>query len=145
MFIGGSAGSTGGGIKVVRIQLLFKNAYLELKRLIHPNAVIPVRYNSQAVPPQIITNILAFVIFYIMIFLLSVWVMSFWGLDLSTSLGAVAASLGNMARVSGMSARPIILPLFIAGGKYFLSFLMLMGRLELFTVIILFTPQFWRK
>ncbi len=145
MFIGGSAGSTGGGIKVVRIQLLFRNAYLELKRLIHPNAVIPVRYAGQAVPPQIITNILAFVIFYILIYLISVLIMSFWGLDLMTSMGAVAATLGNIGPGIGNVGPADNFAFIPAGGKYFLSFLMLLGRLELFTVIILLTPQFWRK
>lgn len=145
MFIGGSAGSTGGGIKVIRILLLFKNASLELKRLIHPNAVIPVRYSGHTVPPQIITNILAFIIFYIIIYLISVLIMSFWGLDFMTSMGAVAATLGNIGPGIynvGPAENFTFIP---DGGKYFLSFLMLLGRLELFTVIILLTPQFWRK
>lgn len=145
MFIGGSAGSTGGGIKVVRILLLFKNAYLELKRLIHPNAVIPVRYSGHAVPPQIINNILAFIIFYIIIYLISVLIMSFWGLDFMTSMGAVAATLGNIGPGIGDVGPADNFAFIPDGGKYFLSFLMLLGRLELFTVIIILTPQFWRK
>jgi trk system potassium uptake protein TrkH len=145
MFVGGSAGSTGGGIKVVRILLLFKNAYLELKRLIHPNAVIPVRYSGQAVPPPIINNILAFIIFYIIIYLISVLIMSFWGLDFMTSMGAVAATLGNIGPGIGNVGPAENFAFIPDGGKYFLSFLMLLGRLELFTVIILLTPQFWRK
>ncbi len=145
MFIGGSAGSTGGGIKVVRIQLLFKNALLELRRLIHPNAVIPVRYNNQAVPPQIITNILAFVMFYLIIYFTSVFIMSLMGLDLDTALGAVAASIGNIGPGIGKVGPADNFAFIHPAGKYFLSFLMLIGRLELFTVIILFSPQFWRK
>jgi len=145
MFIGGMSGSTGGGIKVIRIHLLFKNAYLELKRLIHPNAVIPVRYSGHAVAPQIVTNILAFVIFFIIIFLLSVLILSLWGLDFETSIGAVAASIGNIGPGIGGVGPAENFAFIPDGGKFFLTFLMLLGRLELFTVIILFTPQFWRR
>lgn len=145
MFIGGSAGSTGGGIKVVRVRMLFKNAYLELKRLLHPNAIIPVRYNNHAVPSKVITNILAFVILYIIIFIISVLIMSFIGLDFETSMGAVAASLGNIGPGIG-HVGPVenyaAIPEF---GKWFLAFLMLLGRLELFTVLIIMSPSFWKK
>ncbi len=145
MFFGGSAGSTGGGVKIMRVVLLFKNSALELKRLIHPNAVIPVRFNRQAVEPNIITNVLAFVSFYILTIVASMVVMSAMGYDLDTSAGAVAATLGNIGPGIG-EVGPIEnyshIPEF---GKWFLSFLMLIGRLELFTVLVLFSPDFWRK
>ncbi|MGM0650703.1 MAG: TrkH family potassium uptake protein [Bacteroidota bacterium] len=145
MFIGGMAGSTGGGIKVIRIQMLFRNTYLEFKRLLHPNAVIPVRFNHQAVPSKIINNILAFVILYIMIFMVSVVVMSLLGLDFETAIGSVAATIGNIGpgigNVGPVENYALIHPV----GKWFLGFLMLIGRLELFTVIILFNPDLWRK
>jgi len=145
MFFGGSAGSTGGGMKIVRIVLLIKNAYVELRKLIHPNAIIPVRLDHRAVSPEIISNVLAFIVFYIMIFVSSTIVMSSLGLDLETSMGAVAATLGNIGPgiggVGPMDNFSHIPDL----GKWFLSFLMLCGRLELFTVIILFTPAFWKK
>lgn len=145
MFFGGSAGSTGGGVKIVRVVLLFKNSALELKRLIHPNAVLPVRLNKCSVDPQIITNVLAFVSFYLLILISSMIVLSALGCDLPTSMGAAAASLGNIGPGIG-DVGPMSnysqLPVF---GKWFLSFLMLVGRLELFTVIVLFSPEFWRK
>ncbi len=145
MFFGGSAGSTGGGVKIMRVALLFKNSSLELKRLIHPNAVIPVRFNKQAIDPQIMNNVLAFVSFYLLTLVGSTIVMSALGYDLDTSIGAVAATLGNIGPgigevgpIDNYSDIPI-------AGKWFLSFLMLIGRLELFTVLILFSPAFWRK
>ncbi len=145
MFFGGSAGSTGGSIKIVRVVLLLKNSILELKRLIHPSAVIPVRLNSQAVSSQIVTNVLAFVSFYVLTVMISTGVISGMGYDLESSLGAVAATLGNIGPgigAVGPAENYADIPAF---GKWFLSFLMLIGRLELFTVLLLFTPSFWRK
>jgi len=145
MFFGGSAGSTGGSIKIVRITLLLKNSYQELKRIIHPNAVIPVRISGKSVPTQIISNILAFVVFYMIISIVSTMVMSSMGYDLQTSLGAVAATLGNIGPGIGLvgpAQNYAHIPDF---GKWFLSFLMLIGRLELFTVLILFSPTFWKN
>ncbi|MEA3504317.1 MAG: potassium transporter TrkG [Bacteroidota bacterium] len=145
MFIGGNAGSTGGGIKVIRQLLIIKNSFLELKRLVHPNAIIPVRLNDIAVPKNIIFNILAFVILYFFIFAISIIIMSVIGLDYQTSIGAVAASLGNIGPGLG-SVGPICNYSDIPDvGKWFLSFLMLLGRLELFTVLILFSPAFWKN
>lgn len=145
MFIGGSAGSTGGGIKVVRIVILLKNAYFELKRLIHPNAVIPVRFNSKAVSSSVVTNVLAFIVIYMLIVGLSMIVMSVMGYDLDTSIGAVATCIGNIGPglgEVGPAANFAHIPDF---GKWFLSFLMLMGRLEIFTVVLLFSPYFWKN
>jgi trk system potassium uptake protein len=145
MFLGGSAGSTGGGVKIMRIVLLLKNSMLELKRLIHPNAVIPVRYNRQLVDPQIITNVLAFISFYLMIIVLSMLIMSSLGYNFDTSLGAVASCLGNIGPGIGdvgPSFSYSHVPIF---GKWFLSILMLIGRLELFTVLVLFSGSFWKE
>ena len=145
MFFGGSAGSTGGGIKIIRVWLTMKNSYLELKRILHPNAVIPIRYNHRAVPDSITSNILNFVVLYMLIFIVGVVVMAMLGMDMTSSMGAVAACLGNIGPGIG-SVGPLDnfahLPAF---GKWFLGFLMLMGRLELFTVIVLLSPVFWRK
>lgn len=145
MFFGGSAGSTGGSIKIVRVVLVLKNGLLELKRLIHPNAIVPVRINKEAVKPEIITNVLAFVSVYMLIWVVGVIVVAFMGYNLETSLGAVAATLGNIGPGIG-DVGPLYnyahFPIF---GKWFLSFLMLVGRLELFTVLVLFTPSFWKK
>ncbi len=145
MFFGGSAGSTGGSVKIVRITLLLKNSYQELKRIIHPNAVIPVRINNKSVPPQIISNILAFVVFYMLIAIGGTIVISAMGYSLDTSLGSVAATLGNIGPGIGMVGPVENYAHFPVFGKWFLSFLMLIGRLELFTVIVLFSPSFWKK
>jgi len=145
MFFGGSAGSTGGGIKIVRIVLLLKNSALELKRLVHPNAVIPVRLNNKAVSQSIVTNVLAFVVFYILIFGVGTVIMSMMGFDMETSLGAVATSLGNIGPGLGDVGPSSTFADIPAFGKWFLSFLMLLGRLELFTVLMLFAPAFWKQ
>jgi trk system potassium uptake protein len=145
MFFGGSAGSTGGSIKIMRIVLLFKNSSLELKRLIHPNAILPVRFNGNAVHPEIITNVLAFVSFYIVTAVISILIISTFGYDLDTSLGAVASTLGNIGPGIGLVGPEDNFGHFPVLAKWFLSLLMIIGRLELFTVLLLFTPAFWRR
>lgn len=145
MFLGASAGSTAGGVKFVRHIIMIKNGFLEFKRTIHPNAIIPVRYNEKSVTRGIVFNIMAFFILYLIIFAIGASVFSFLGLDFVTSMGAAASSLGNVGPAFG-ELSPVnnydILPPF---GKWWASFLMLLGRLELFTVIIIFTPYFWRN
>jgi trk system potassium uptake protein len=144
-FFGGSAGSTGGSIKIMRIVLLLKNSYYELKRMIHPNAVIPVKFNQRTVDPKIITNVLAFFMFYFVIFAFSVILYSFIEPDLPSAMGAVATSLGNIGPGLG-NVGPVENFLHVeTAGKWFLSFLMLLGRLELFTVLVLLSPGYWRS
>ena len=145
MFVGGSAGSTGGGIKVVRHLLLLKNSKLEMKRLMHPQAILPVRMDGKPVSSFIIYNVLAFFLIYVMIFIMGSLVMSLMGLDFETSIGSVVSTLGNIGPgfgnvgpVNNFANIPWL-------GKWVLSFLMLLGRLELFTVLILFSPSFWKK
>ncbi len=146
MFCGGSGGSTSGGVKVVRIMLMVKNSYYEIIRLLHPNAVVSVRFNNKAVKPSIIRNIMAFLILYLIIFALSTVIMSFWiHDDFQTTLSAVATSIGNIGPGFGHLGPTQNFSALPAGAKWFLSFLMLVGRLELFTVLVLFTPAFWRK
>ncbi len=144
MFVGGSAGSTGGGVKVVRIVILLKNAYYELRRLIHPNAIIPVRFNSKAVSPMVITNVLAFIVIYMLIVGVSMVVMSTMGYELDTCLGAVATCIGNIGPGLGEVGPAANFAHFPDFAKWFLSFLMLVGRLEIFTVVLLFSPHFWK-
>jgi trk system potassium uptake protein TrkH len=96
LFTGGCAGSTGGGIKMVRHYILIKNSIIELKRLIHPRAVIPVRFNQGTVATDIITNVLAFFLFYIFVFVAGTLIMSLIGLDFLTAVGATATSIGNV-------------------------------------------------
>tara|TARA_B100001173_G_scaffold312525_1_gene334369 strand:- start:1736 stop:3232 length:1497 start_codon:yes stop_codon:yes gene_type:complete len=145
MFLGGSAGSTSGGIKVVRHLLMIKSGFLEFKRALHPNAIIQSRYNGKVVSKEIIGNILGFLILYMISFIIGSLVFGLMGLDFENAIGVAASSLGNVGPAIGdfgPASNYSELPAF---GKYWSSFLMLMGRLELFTVLILFTPFFWKK
>ena len=145
MFLGGSAGSTSGGIKVMRHMILIKNGFLEFKRALHPNAILPVRYNQKSVSGGIVFNILGFFISYMLLFIFGALVFSMFQIDFTSAIGLSASTLGNVGPalgdfgpVNNYSALP---PL----GKWWASFLMLLGRLELFTVLILLTPFFWRN
>ncbi len=145
MFIGGCAGSTSGGVKIVRHVVLMKNSILEFKRQIHPTAVLPVRLNKKAVDRDITFTVLAFIMIYISIFALGSIIVSMMGVEFETALGSVAAALGNVGpgiASVGPGSNYAHLPDQV---KWFLSGLMLLGRLELFTVLILFTPYFWRR
>ena len=145
MFAGGSAGSTAGGIKVMRHILIIKNGVLEFKRTLHPSAIIPVRYNNKTVSEHIVYNIIAFFVLYMLLFIIGALVLGFLGLDFESAIGGAASSLGNVGPALG-SLNPLSnfnsLPDL---GKWWCSFLMLAGRLELFTVLILLTPYFWKR
>ncbi len=145
MFIGASAGSTSGGVKIVRHLILLKNTFLEFKRQLHPSAVLPVRFNGIAVSQDVTFNVLAFIMIYILVFVVGTLIMSILGLDFITSLGAVATALGNVGPGIG-TVGPMDnfyhLPIL---GKWVLAFFMVLGRLELFTVLILFTPYYWKR
>lgn len=145
LFCGASAGSTAGGIKIVRIVLLIKNGFAEFKRRLHPRAIIPVMMNRSSVPQNIIDNLLAFLFLYLIVFVVSSLVVTSMGMDFESSIGAVATSLGNVGPGIG-SVGPVNNFAHVpAVGKVFLAFLMLLGRLELFTILILFTPYFWKR
>ncbi len=145
MFLGGSAGSTSGGVKVVRQLILIKNGFLEFKRALHPNAVLPVRYNNKLISGDIVFNILGFFIMYMLSFIIGAVVFSMFQIDFESAIGLSASSLGNIGPalgnfgpVNNYAALPLL-------AQWWASFLMLIGRLELFTVLILFTPFFWRN
>lgn len=144
MFFGASAGSTAGGVKIVRHIILIKNSLLELKRQLHPNAVIPVRFNGSAVSRDITFNILAFIMIYILIFAVGSIMMGMLGADFNTSIGSVATCLGNIGPGLGNVGPVDNFASISIAGKWLLSALMLLGRLELFTVLMLFTPFFWK-
>ena len=145
LFVGGSAGSTAGGVKVIRHIVLFKNSFLELKRQLHPSAIMPVRISGQAVEQSIVYNVLAFIMIYILVFLVGVTLLSTMNVDFNTAFGAVATSLGNVGPGIGDVGPLDNFSEMPTGGKWLLSALMLLGRLELFTVLMLLTPHFWRK
>ena len=144
-FVGGSAGSTGGGVKVIRILVLIKNSLLEFRRLLHPQAILPVRLNHKIVPNKIVFVVISFFLFYISTFAIGAVVMTFFGLDFQTAIGASASSLGNVGPALGSLGPTENYAQIPTAGKWFLSFLMLLGRLEIFTVLIVFSPSFWRK
>lgn len=144
-FVGGSAGSTSGGIKIVRHIVMLKNSFLEFKKSLHPHAIIPVRYDKKAVSQTIVFNILSFFIIYMLIFVIASVILTFLGLDFTSALGAAASSLGNIGPAIGSVSPVDNFAHLSVGAKWFCSFLMLIGRLELFTVLILLTPFFWRK
>ncbi len=145
MFLGGSAGSTSGGVKVVRHLILIKNGFLEFKRSLHPNAILPVRYNTKSISKDIVFNVLGFFILYMLSFIIGALVFSMFQMDFESAIGLSASSLGNVGPALGdfgpVNNYAALPPL----GKWWASFLMLIGRLELFTVLIIMTPFFWRN
>lgn len=145
MFIGGCAGSTGGAIKNIRILLLIKQAYREFYKLIHPKAVVPIRLGNKTVSEDVMRNITGFFFLYIFIFVVSSFIMSILGLDIISATASVAATLGNvgpgLGLVSPVQTYAFIPPL----GKIVLTICMLLGRLEIYTVLILVIPEFWKK
>lgn len=145
MFLGGSAGSTSGGVKVVRHLLMIKNGILEFKRALHPNAIIPVRYNGRTIQEPIIYNILGFFIIYMLMFIIGSLVLGLLGLDFESAVSGAASSLGNVGPGLGVLNPLATFDVLPALGKWWCAFLMLLGRLELFTVLILFTPYFWKR
>lgn len=148
LFMGACAGSTSGGIKIIRHLVFFKNSFLEFKRLLHPNAIIRTKIDNQIVAPKVMTHILVFLLLYLMLFffgsLIMTAILSDFESPILSALGAVATALGNvgpaladLSPVDNFAAVP-------ASGKYVLTVLMLLGRLELFTILVVFTPYFWR-
>jgi trk system potassium uptake protein TrkH len=144
MFTGGTSGSTSGGIKIVRLLLITKNSRQELKRLIHPNAFIPVRLDRRIIHQSTIYNLLIFITLYFITLCFGAFIISILGYDMISSfstsasmLGNIGPGLGTFGPFSNYSAVPM-------AGKWFLSGLMLLGRLELLTVMILFTRNFYR-
>jgi trk system potassium uptake protein TrkH len=145
MFLGGCAGSTGGGMKIIRSLILVKFGHKELKRLIHPQAVLPVRIGQAVIAREIVTNIAGFILLYISLFAFGVLFMTTLGLDIESALGSVAATMNNIGPGLGSVGPTDNYHHIAPAGKWFLSFLMLVGRLEVFTVLVLLTPGYWRK
>ena len=148
LFLGASAGSTSGGIKMVRHLVFFKTCYLELKRILHPRAFIRMKMDGEIVQSKTSMHILVFLLFYLILFVVGVFVMAHLLTDdptpfktaagaVATSLGNVGPSIGSLGPVDNFQGLSVI-------SKVFLSVYMVIGRLELFTIIIIFTPYFWR-
>jgi len=145
MFVGGCAGSTGGGIKNIRILVLLKLIKREITKIFHPRAVIPIKTEDKVVPNETVASITSFFMLYIIIFVLGTAIISLEGIDFESSAGAVAATLGNIGPGIGLVGPARTYSQFSYGGKLLLSLLMLLGRLELFTIIALLVPSTWRK
>ena len=145
MFLGGSSGSTAGGVKVVRHMLMIKSGFLEFKRALHPNAIIQARYNEKTVSDAISYNILGFFILYMLSFIVGALGFSSFGMDFESSVGLAASTLGNVGPALGDYGPSHTYAALPDMAQLWASFLMLLGRLELFTVLILFTPFFWKK
>jgi trk system potassium uptake protein len=141
MFIGACGGSTGGSIKQVRWMLMIKYSFRELYRLVHPSAISSVKLGDQHVDEEVLRSVMAFGILYFILTGFASLVLSFMGLDLETSLSAVAATIGNvgpgLAAVGPLYTYQVVPPL----GKFLLSVMMIIGRLEVFTVLVIFLPE----
>ena len=145
MLMGACAGSTTGGLKCIRMVILGKVARNEFKHILHPNAVLPVRINKQVISPSVQSTVLAFCFIYAVIIIISVLIMMGLGIGFVESVGCVVSSIGNMGPGLGETGPAFSWNALPDIAKWLLAFLMLLGRLELFTVLLLFTPEFWRR
>ena len=144
-FTGGCAGSTGGGIKMIRLMIIAKNMAREFKQIIHPQAVIPVRIGNRVIEASILKTILSFFVTYFLIFIFGALIMSFMGYDFQSAMGVSIANLGNIGPAWGEFGPLADYAKVPYAGKWVLLILMMIGRLELFTVLVLFTPWFWKN
>lgn len=144
MFIGGSAGSTAGGIKVSRLVLLFKMGWAELRRAIHPRVVTNIRFEKRTVDPSIMNTVAVFFFLFIMIFALATLLLAATGLEPFDAMSAVAATLGNVGPGFGVVGPTTTYSAINSFGESVLILCMLLGRLELFTLLVLLQPEFWR-
>ncbi len=145
MFVGGCAGSTGGGIKVARIVTLFKQAMNEFRYLTHPRGIFPISFNRVPMARRMVFAISAFVFLYVLLLLLSTIVIATAGVSILTALSTALATLGNIGPGFDAVGPTQNYAFFPQPLKWFLSFLMMTGRLEIYTVMVLFTPGFWKS
>lgn len=142
-FMGGCAGSTGGGLKVIRVLLIYKQGSREMKRLIHPNAILPIRIGGRAIDDRVVEAVWGFFSVYLFLYMVMTILLLATGLDFVTSFSAVGACINNLGPGLGeVAAHYGEISDF---AKWVLSFAMLLGRLEIFTLLVLFTPMFWRQ
>ena len=145
MFLGAMAGSTGGGMKIMRVMLLVKHCYSEIFRIIHHHAITSVKLGRKPVPADVLSGIWGFFFLFLGLFLVAVLIMTSLGLDMISAIGSVAASIGNIGPGLGLvgpAENYAVIPFL---GKWVLIFCMLLGRLEIYTVIVLLTPAYWKN
>jgi trk system potassium uptake protein TrkH len=145
MFVGGCIGSTSGNIKPGRYLIMFQRSLIELKKMIHPKAVLPLRYGGRVLNEDLVLHVTQFFFLYLMFLALGVVVLSLLGLDVFSSLSAAASCLGNVGPGFGLVGPTQNYSFIPDAGKYFLSMLMLVGRLEIFSILILFLPEYWKQ
>lgn len=142
-FMGGCAGSTGGGLKVIRVLLIYKQGSREMKRLIHPNAIIPIRIGGRPIDDRVVEAVWGFFSVYLMMYIIMTILLLATGMDFVSAFSAVGACINNLGPGLGeVAAHYGDISDF---AKWVLSFAMLLGRLEIFTLLVLFTPTFWRQ
>lgn len=141
--IGACAGSTGGGMKVIRILLIFKQGLREVQRLIHPRAIIPIKLGKNPVPDRVIESVWGFFAVYVMAFMVMLLALLATGIDIITAFSAVGACINNLG--PGLENVAVTYGALPATAKWILCFAMLLGRLEIFTLLVLFTPMFWKR
>ena len=146
MFIGGCAGSTACGIKIFRVQILFQFIAVQLKKIIYPRGIFKIKYENNNIDEKFLASIISFIFLYIVIFFIITALLSTSGLDLTTSISAAATSISNvgpgLGDIIGPNGNFSNLSDF---SKWILCLAMILGRLELFAVLVLFIPSFWRK
>jgi trk system potassium uptake protein len=145
MFVGAMGGSTSGGMKLIRIVAVVKYATMELKRSLHSKAIIPIRIGKKIIPDEVIRKTIAFFLFYVAFFFFASLCFIIMGIDLQSAMGAAASGMGNIGPswgAHGAMDSYLMMPMI---GKYIMMFCMLLGRLEIFAVLVLFTKTFWRS
>jgi trk system potassium uptake protein TrkH len=145
MFFGGMIGSTGGGIKQVRMLLMLKHGYREMYQLIHPRAITTVKLDERILSKDILGSIWGFVFLFLFVYSIAIIAMSATGLDIITSATTVISAMSNVGPALGEAGPTENYSTIPTVGKWILTFCMLAGRLEIYTVLILFIPQFWKK
>ena len=145
MGIGSCAGSTAGGVKIIRLLISVKTAFNEFVRQLHPRAVLAVRVNGQVIPNNLIRRTLSFIIIYIMLVVIGMVACTYMGLDIDTSLGSCISMLSNVGPATGLTGPAGNFFLVPAAGKWLMSFYMLVGRLEIYSVLFLFMPSYWKE
>lgn len=145
MMTGGCTGSTAGGIKNMRIIILYHNIKNEFKRLIHPNAILPVRVNKHVIPQGTVNAVMTFTVFYFLCGMFGCTILLCFGLDFLEAFSTVLTSMGNTGPALGAFGPSATMNALPDAVKWILSFLMLIGRLELFSVLLLFSPLFWKE
>lgn len=145
MFVGGCAGSTAGGVKCIRLQLMFKHIFNECFRIIHPHAVVQVKVNGKAVEEKVIAGVWGFLGLFLLLYLAASLLLAAMGLDLTTAFSAAIATMGNIGPGFGSVGPTENFAHLPVAAKWLLSWCMLLGRLELYALIILLAPEFWRR